>query len=47
MLIDVFTYSQATENATFGLDVLIEAARKRNWNAIQFTTADALQEALK
>ena len=26
---------------------LIEAARKRNWNAIQFTTADALQEALK
>ena len=26
---------------------LIEAARKRNWNAIQFTTAAALKEALK
>ena len=25
---------------------LIEAARKRNWNAIQFTTADALKEKL-
>jgi hypothetical protein len=45
MLIDVFTYSQATENATFGLDVLIEAARNAHLDGIAVADRSASRHA--
>lgn len=45
MLIDVFTYSQATENALFSLDSLIEAARCARLDGIAVTDRAASRHA--